>query len=143
EGLGRNEARHVMSVAADVTEDQRWPDLSRNEMPIGRRVGLLSARQRGVVALHIFDVDHPDIAEVTVADHGARLTDEWKTSVVEGLAEDSPGSLYARDKIERVGEPGTERLVGNDVEAGVERRDCQRVVAIVRRHDRHDLHAVG
>ena len=112
-------------------------------MPVARRIALLAAGQRGVVALHVLNVDHADVAEIAVAHHGARLPDERKAGVVEGLAEDEAGRPDALHQVERVVELRRQRLVGDDVETGIEGGNGERIVAVVRGHDRDHFHAVG
>ena len=119
------------------------PTCSGRKCQLAGFAALLAASERGVVALDVFDVDHADLADVAVADHGARLADEREAGVVEGLAEDDAGGADAADEVERVVEIGGQRLVADHVEAALDRRDRERVVAVVRRHDGDHLHAVG
>ena len=114
-----------MGMAADVAEDRATADLLRAEVPVGRRVVELAANERGVVALHVLDVDHADLAEVAVADHGARLADQREAGVVEGLAEDEAGGLDALPRSSASSRLVGERLVADDVEAVLERRTRQ------------------
>ena len=96
------------------------PTCSGRKCQFGRCPALLAARQRGVVALDILDIDQADLADVAVADHGARLPDHREAGVVEGVAEDDAGSADAADEIERVVEIGGERLVADHVEAALD-----------------------
>src|SRR5207244_1485113 len=52
------------------------------------------------------------------------------------------GATYAHDEITRLGEGLRHRLVADDVEARIERCHRERVVRIVRRHDRDRLDAI-
>jgi hypothetical protein len=59
-----------------------------------------------------------------------------------GQAEDAAAPADPGHQIERVGERGGERLVADDVEAGIQGRDADRMMAVVGRHHRQHLDAV-
>ena len=143
--LAHVEAAHVtaevMRVSADVAQHQRGTQARGVEVPVA--LALVRFHQRCPLRLDVFQPDLADRAQHARADHLARLADHGVGAVVVGQAEDQSARLDPLEQGQRIGEAGRQRLFADHVEAGVERCERDRHVAVVRGHDRHRLDRVA
>ena len=102
--------------------------------------GLLEPR--GQPVLRVLDLHHAQLAELARLDPRARLAHHRMAGVVVGQAEHEAGAAHGPHEVERVVERGGQRLVADDVDAGLEEGLGGRVMDVVRRDDRHDVDAV-
>ena len=136
-----DEAQQVVRVGADVTHHQRRPTLDRVVAPRQCTLGI-GVAFGGLAALHVFDLDQLDLAELAVGDHGPGLTHHRIARVVVGQAEHEAGVADGGNDVGRLGERVGERFVADHVESRSQRTERVPVVAVVRRHDRDDVGAV-
>ncbi len=109
-----------------------------------RRLLLSVALDRvGQPVLRILGLHHADVAEDAGLHHLARLPDHRVAGVVVGQHEDLAALLDQRGELLGVGQRRGQRLVADDVDAGLEEGLRRRIMHVVRRDDRHRLDAVG
>ena len=113
---------------------------------IGAPVGLLLAgllERLGQPVLRVLDLHDADLAELAGAHHLARLPHHRVAGVVVRHGEDEPGlARRSVGELPRLLQRRRQRLVADDVDAGLEEGRGGRRVHVVRRDDRHRLDAV-
>ena len=137
-----DETGEMLRVAADRAHHERLPAALRVEDPAQPVVlrALLDARREP--ALDVLDLDEPDRAQRAVVDEHPRVARHRIRRIRVRDGEQAVAATRSRDEIAGLGEGLGDRLVADDVETGVERRNRERVVRVVRRHDRDRLDAV-
>ena len=111
---------------------------------IGPPVGLLVAgafEQRRQPALVVFDDHLADLAELAAGDHVPRLPHQRVAGVVVGDGEDDAGFLGRSEQVVRLLGGMYQRLVADDVDAGLGERLGHRVVHVVGRDDADEVDA--
>ena len=137
-----HEADEIVCVRADIAHDERWPAPHGVVAP-GERAVSVRISLAGPAALDVLDLDQLDHSEQAIGHHRFRLADHRVAGVVVREAEDETRVLDGGEHVDGLGEGVGDRLVADHVEAVTECRDRVRVMAVVRRHDRDDVGAVG
>ena len=131
--------QQVPGVGADVTEDRRRPGAARVKAPV---IGVIQIGPHRELRLDVLDLAQAELADLAVRHHGPRLPDHGKGGIVVRRAEDEAARPYPGDEVAGVVQVGGERLVADDVLPRVEPAAGERVVAVVRGHDRDHVHPV-
>ena len=137
-----DEAREVLGVAADRAHHQRLPaplGIENPAQPVRLRP-LLQARREA--ALDVLDPHEPEIAQRAIAHQRLRMARHRIGGVGMRDGEQAPLLPRPRDEVAGFAEIVRDRLVADDVEARVERGLRDRIVGVVRRHDRDAVDGV-
>ena len=125
-------------MRADVAHHQRGAPAVRVFLP-----GAPTWPCLGPAALHVLDLDHADLAQLTLRHHGARLAHHGITGVVVCQAEHAPRRLHLLVQLLGLGQGVGHRLVADDVETQAQGLHREREMAVIGRHDGHHLCAIG
>ena len=128
-------------MSADVPHHQRRAT-SHRVVPPGKPVGRVRVVLIGFATLDILHLHQPDLTELTILDHGLRLTDQGITRVVVGETEDETGLLHTLHQVESLVQRVGYRLVADHVETMLESRRCIFVMAVVGSHYRDHVCSV-
>ena len=96
------------------------PDVFGIDAPFGLFVAGGLGRLRQPV-LGIFDLDQPDFAEIARLDHFARAPHQGIAGVIMRDRENQAGLVGGRLEFLRLGERSRQRLVADDVNAGLQK----------------------
>ena len=130
-------------MAADGAHDEREAAARGIEDP-AEAVVLRPVLDPGChAALDVLDLHEPQRADRAVADELARVARHRIRGVAVGHGEQAILLAGTRHEVAGLREIVRHRLVADDVEPGVERGRRERVVRVVRRHDRHGVDRVG
>ncbi len=136
-----DEPHQVVRVRSDVAHHQGRSashGVVAPRQPAGWvRVGLI-----GLVSLHVFDLDQPDLADLPILDQRASLAHHGVARIDVREAEDQPRGIDLADDVQGLVKRVRHRLVADDVEAPIQSRQGIPMVAVVRGHDRDDLGTV-
>jgi hypothetical protein len=136
-----DKVRQVEGMGPDVAGRTARP----GPRGIGAPVGLLLAgafQGFGQPVLGIFDLDDPQLSELTPRDHGLGVADHRIAGVVVGEGEDHACGLGGFRQFLRLGQGGGQRLVADDMDAAFQELQGDRGMHVVRRHDGDGVDAV-
>ncbi len=133
----------ILGVRADVAHAIRDAGAVRIHAPVGDLLDLAGLQGADGVTLRVFDEDLVDLAELAGADHRAGFLDHRITGVVMRQGEDEPALLGERAELLGLGERVGERLLADDVDAGLEEGLGHGVMHVVAREERQRVDPPG
>jgi hypothetical protein len=92
--------------------------------------------------LRVLDLNHPDLTELTLVHHGARLAHHRIAAVVVGQCKQAAAAAHGLDQRMGIGQRGGHGLVANHVNADFQKRLGYRRVQVVGRDDCHHVNAI-
>ncbi len=136
-----DEPRQVLGMRADVAQRPAGAGLRRIDAP--SRLLLTRRLQIGAEpVLRVFGLHHADLAQFTGGDHLARLAHHRVAAVVVRQCEQLAAAPDHFGQRQRVGQVAGQRLVADDVDAGLQEGRGDARVQMVRRDDRDHVDAV-
>src|SRR5579884_1807347 len=90
----------------------------------------------------IFDLYQPDSSYLPTAHHLASLPHHWIATVAVGHAEDQAPLACQPQQLNGLFYIGCQWLIADDIDAAFKKGSGNGVMAIVRRHNAHDLNAI-
>ena len=131
----------IVSVSSDVSQRTSGTALSRVGAPGGLFLsGLL--QRCGQPVLRIFNLDHANRSQLSTGDHLPGLAHQRIAGIVVRHRKEQPGAAHGPLQVLGILESGGERLVADDVDAGLEKRFCRRIVQMVWGHDGDGINAI-
>ena len=129
-------------MAADVGHAAALTGLSRIGAP-GRLLLATGLQGAGQPVLGVFHLHHPQLTQRAGLHQGPGLAHHRVAGVGIGHAEQPAAGARALHQVVGLGQGAGQRLVADDVDAGVEKGTGRRVVQVVGGNDGHHLDAVG